>query len=46
MKEVARPIIDTATSCIKMGEVARNYQLENINYSVLPSFYGFRNKEI
>ena len=45
MKEFARPIIGTATSCIRLEEAARNYELKNIHYSMLPSFYGIPNED-
>lgn len=41
MKEYARLIIGNATtSSIQLEEKVKNYKLKNINYSMLPYFYG------
>ena len=45
MKDFTRPIISTFTSCIQLGEAARNYELKYIHFNQLPSFYGMPNKE-
>ena len=45
MKEFARPVIGTATAAIQLGEAARNYDLKNIHFSMLPSFYGLPNED-
>ena len=45
MKEYARPIIGTVVSCIQLGEAARNYELKNVNFTMLSSFYGIRNED-
>ena len=45
MKEYARPIIDTIVSCIQLGEAARNYELKNVHFIMLPSLYGIPNED-
>lgn len=40
MRDFARPVIGASTSCIILGEAARNYELKTIHFSQLPSFYG------
>lgn len=40
MKELARLIIGAAASPIVLGQAARNYELKNIYFNQLPSFYG------
>ncbi|KAH6783205.1 hypothetical protein C2S52_008164 [Perilla frutescens var. hirtella] len=40
MRDFARPVIGASTSCIVLGEAARNYELKNIHFSQLLSFYG------
>ena len=43
MKEYARPIIGTAISYIQLSEVARNYELKNVHFTMLifiRDFYG------
>ena len=45
MKEYARPIISTVVSCIQLGEVARNYELKNVHFTMLLSFYGIPNED-
>ena len=45
MKEYARPIISTVVSCIQLGEASRNYELKNIHFTLLSSFYGIPNED-
>lgn len=45
MKEYARPVIGTATAAIQLGQAARNYELKNLHFSMLPSFYGLPNED-
>ena len=45
MKEYARPIISTIMSCIQLGEVAHNYELKNVHFTMLPYFYGISNED-
>ena len=45
MKDFTRPIISTSTSCIQLGEAARNYELKSIHFNQLPSFYGMPNED-
>lgn len=40
MKGYAKPIIVTTTASIILGEVERNYELKNIQYSMFSSLYG------
>ena len=44
MKEYAWLIIGTTMSCIQLGEAARNYELKNVHFTMLPSFYGIPNE--
>ena len=45
MKEYARPIISTAVLCILLGDAARNCELKNVHFTMLPSFYGMPNED-
>ena len=45
MKVYAWPIISTAVSYIQMGDVAQNYNLKNVHFTMLPSFYGIPNED-
>ena len=45
MKEYARPIIGTVVSYIQLSEAARNYELKNVQFTMLPSFYGIPNED-
>lgn len=38
-------INDTNTTIIKLSNVAWNYELRNIQFSMLPSFYGLANED-
>ena len=45
MKEYARPIIGMTVSYIQLSEVAWNYELKNVHFTMLPSFYGIPNED-
>ena len=45
MKEYARPIIGTGLSCKQLGEVAHNYELKNVHFTMLLSFYCIPNED-
>ena len=45
MKEYARPIINIVVSCIQLGDAARNYELKNVHFTILPSFYDIPNED-
>lgn len=45
MREFVRPMIEPSTSCIRLGNAARNYVLKGIHYNMLPSFYGMANED-
>ena len=45
IKEYTRPIIGTTVSCIQLGHAARSYELKNIHFTMLPSFYGIPNED-
>ena len=32
-------------SCIQLGEATRNYELKNVHFTLLPSFYGIPNED-
>ncbi|KAH6767681.1 hypothetical protein C2S52_018664 [Perilla frutescens var. hirtella] len=40
MRDFAHPVIGASTSCIVLGEATWNYELKNIHFSQLSSFYG------
>ena len=40
MKEIQRSMIGASPSCIRLSPTARNYELKNIRFIMLPSFYG------
>ena len=44
MKEYAQPIFGTTVSCIQLNEAAWNYELKNVHFTMLPSFYAIPNK--
>ena len=45
MMQYARPIIGTAKSCIQLGEATHNYELKNVHFTMLSSFYGIPNED-
>ena len=45
MTKYARPINGTVVSCIQLGEVAHNYKLKNVHFTMMPSFYGIPNED-
>ena len=45
MKEYAWPIIGTIVSCIQLGDTTQNYELKNVHFTMLPSFYGIPNED-
>ena len=45
MMEYLWPIIGTTMSYIQLGEVAQNYELKNVHFTILPSFYGIPNED-
>ena len=38
MREIQRPVIGTSPSCIRLSPAARNSELKNIQFNMLPSF--------
>ena len=40
MRELARPAVGTSSSCIKLSDAQKNYELKGLFYNMLPSFYG------
>ena len=32
-------------SCIQLGEAVRNYEMKNVHFTMLPSFYGIPNED-
>ena len=46
MKEYACPIIGTTVSCIQLGDATRNYEVKNVHFTMLPSFYGIPNEDL
>lgn len=38
MRELARPVIATSSSCIQLPPAARNYETKALNYNMLPSY--------
>ena len=45
VKEFARAIIGIGMSCIQLGEATQNYELKNVHFTILPSFYGIPNED-
>ena len=45
MKESARPIICTLVSCIQLGDATPNYELKNVHFTMLSSFYDISNED-
>ena len=45
MNEYAQPIIGTIVSCIQLGETTHNYELKNVHFTMLLSFYGIPNED-
>ena len=39
-REIQKPVIGASPSCIRLSPVARNYELKNIHFTMLPSFHG------
>ena len=44
LREFARPMVASG-SCIRLGEAARNYELKEMYYNMLPSFFGLPNED-
>ncbi|KAL5749711.1 hypothetical protein ACOSP7_024314 [Xanthoceras sorbifolium] len=40
MRDFVLPIIEKSPSCILLDDLSRNYELKNIHFNMLPSFYG------
>ncbi len=40
MGDFARPVVEASPSCIVLPTVARNYELKNQHYTILPTFHG------
>ena len=39
------PIIGTAMLCIQLGEAVHNYELKNVHFTMLPSFYDIPHED-
>ena len=45
LRDIQRPVIGTSPSCIRLSAAARNYELKNIHFSMLPSFHGLPSED-
>ena len=45
IREIQRPVIGTSLSCIRLSQVARNYELKSIHFSMLPTFHGLQSED-
>ena len=39
-RDIQRSVIGASASCIRLSPKARNYELKNIHFTMLPSFHG------
>ena len=45
MRELARLVVTTSSSCLVLTEAARNYELKGFHYNMLPTFLGHANED-
>ncbi|CAA0831349.1 Unknown protein, partial [Striga hermonthica] len=45
LQTLAQPVIGPVTSCIRLPDPARNYELKMIHYNQLPAFHGLPSKD-
>ena len=45
LRDIQRPVIGTSPSCIRLSPAARNYELKNIHFNMLPSFNGLPSED-
>ncbi|CAA0830276.1 Unknown protein, partial [Striga hermonthica] len=45
LRTLAQPVIGPVTSCIRLPDAARNYELKMIHYNQLPAFHGLPSED-
>ncbi|CAA0839516.1 Unknown protein, partial [Striga hermonthica] len=45
LRTLAQPVIGPVTSCIRLPDAARNYELKMIHYNQLPEFHGLPSED-
>lgn len=45
MSDFACPVVEPSLLCIELSQAARNYELKNLHFSMIPSFNGMTEED-